>query len=648
MNVLSFVPRARPEESPRSLLIRTAYHNGFKSVTKMIASLQRENNARPFEWQLHHSSMAKLFETLDPKTTTPLPFYRSTSEVARGAPVYINNIAVPLTLLKTKKHLIFPECLLEGWQKYIQDFDIIDACPYHDCAYIDHCPSCKQEITWTDCNGALCKCGYDLRNSPQQPKHSQLSTRLLSIFRNKDQESFDSFLINLQVLRYYYKINDEEKKHTADLAVSIADSPNCEKITAAICHSIDEHEPAPNLFFIAPWLLSSDEEVRQIANNLITKPLTPSKTQQKRNPRKALWLRRDELATIGVNQLKLQTLIRSGLITKVKIKTNTPFQYHSHNWAAVEAWLGSAGTQKIATGIPSHFDVERAALHLDVYPEVVRRAVKAGFIANNLKTGAFGKMLLDANEVSAFHNRYIFVGPLAKQLNTPNTTLTARLTTVGIMPVSGPTVDGALVTIYERHALEESRVARALEAETYSNKAGRRLHKLMPNDTHISSTETARILNIEIQRLKYLERMGFLVQEIPAEFLCENRRFFTKKSVLSTKNKLDRCVTIDSLSREFEIPSLTFARRFIKSGYVSPIVIGKRQLICEKDAIQIRKNLELYCSCDQADKFLKAPIGHASNLISTGRIRVVPVSESKITTVRLIGWADIQALSVAL
>jgi hypothetical protein len=648
MNVLSFVPRARPEESPRSLLIRTAYHNGFKSVAKMIASLQGENNARPFDWQLDHSSMANLFEELDTKKPTVLPFYRSTSKITRGAPVYINHIAVPLTLLKMKKHRICPECISEGWQRYIQDFDIIDACPYHDCSYIDHCPSCEQQITWTDCNGALCKCGFDLRNTPKQPKHSQLSTRLLSIFRSGDQESFDSFLINLQALRYHYKTNEKEKKDAADLALTIATSPNLDNITAAIYRSMSEHESAPTLFFVAPWLLSNSEDVRQIASSLIVKPLTQFKTPQDCKPEQTLWLRRDELAAIGITQFSLQALIQSGLIIKVKIKTNTPFQYYSHSWAAVEAWLESSGTQKIATETLSHFDVERVALDLDVYPEVVRRAVKAGFMAHNSKKGAFGKMLLDANEVSAFNNRYIFVGPLAKQLDTPNTTLTARLTTVGIIPVSGPTVDGGLVAIYERRTLDELRVTRALEAETYSNKAGRRLHKLMPNDTHISSTETARILGVENQRLKYLERMGFLVQEIPAQFLCENRRFFTTKSVTSTKRQLDRCITIDTLSRELEIPSVTFARRFIKSGYASPIVIGKRQLIGERDAGKIRDNVELYCSCDQADKYLKAPIGHASNLISTGRIQIVPASKSGIGTVRLISWADIKSLAGAL
>lgn len=648
MRTLNFVPRARSEESPRSLLIRTAYHNGFKSVAKMIASLKGEHNARPFDWQLNNSSISKLFASLDTNASAPLPFYRSASPITRGAPVLINDIAIPLTLLKTKKHSICPACLAEGWQKYIQDFVILESCPYHHYSYIEQCPSCMQDLSWTECNGVLCKCGYDLRNSPKIYKFCKFANQLLLTFRNKNQKVFDSFLINLQALRYSYKTSRTEAKAIADLALDIAVSRDPVKVKAAIQRSMDEHESAPGLLFVAPWLLSDDEEIRNGANSFMPSPIEGSKREPSTTQLRNFWLRRDELDAVGINQLKLQTLSKLELITKVKVKTNTPLQYHSNNWAAVFASLGSTGTRTTATTTASHFDVDQAALYLDVYPEVVRRAVKTGFMAKNLKKGASGKLLIDASEVSAFLRKYVFVGPLAKQLNTPNTTLAARLAAVGILPVSGPNVDGGLVTIYDKGTLDESKISIALTAKTYSNNAGRKLHTMKPSDAHISSTDTAKILGIEVQRLKYLEKIGFLIQETPPQFLCENRRYFTKKSVNSTQKKLSNSITIEILTAELDISPSTFDRRFIKSGFSIPIALGKRLLISNQDAFAIRKNLQTYCSCDQADKYLKAPKGHASNLISTGRLRVVPTSESRIHTVRLIKWAEIQALALAL
>ncbi|MFJ5296839.1 TniQ family protein [Pseudomonas sp. NPDC088368] len=648
MSILNFVPRARSEESPRSLLIRTAYHNGFKSVAKMIASLKGEHNARPFDWQLNNSSIAKLFATLDTNALSPLPFYSSASPITRGAPVIINDITIPLTLLKTKKHSICPACLAEGWQKYVQDFVILESCPYHHYSYIEQCPSCMQDLSWTECNGVFCKCGYDLRNSPKTYKFCKFADQLLLTFRNKNQNVFDSFLINLQALRYFYSTTHTEAKAIAELALDIAVSRDPMKVKAAIQRSIDEHEPAPELLFVAPWLLSNDEEIRNIANSFMRSPIDGSMRETSTTQLGKFWLRRDELNAVGINQLKLQNLSKLELITKVKIKTNTPFQYHSNNWASVFASLGSTGTRTIATSTPAHFDVDQAALYLDVYPEVVRRAVKAGFMTKNLKKGASGKMLIDAGEVSTFQRNYVFVGPLAKQLNSPNTTLAARLAAVGILPVSGPNVDGGLVTIYDRCTLDESKISTALTAETYSNNAGRKLHTMKPSDAHISSTDTAKILGIEMQRLKYLEKIGLLVQEIPPQFVCENRRYFTKKSVNSTQKKLSNSITVENLASELDLSPSTFDRRFIKSGFSTPIALGKRLLVSNRDAFAIRKNLQTYCSCDQADKYLNAPKGHSSNLISTGRLRAVPISESRIHTVRLIKWADIQALALAL
>lgn len=641
MTTLSFVPRARDEESPRSVLVRAAHLNGFRSVAKMAAALHGENNARPLEWQLIDSSMAKLFAALDKRTRLPLPFYRRSSQVTRGAPLLINNIAIPLNLLRTKDHAVCPECLADGWQRYIQDINLVDECPYHQCRYIMICPSCDQNLTWTDCNGAVCQCGFDLSTCQKQPSSSPFSLHLLSILHNQDQAKFGVFLDNLKALRYSSALQFSEKQELLELALAIA-MHDKRSIEIAVSKSIAHYTHAPALFFVAPWLLSKDEEIKTTALGLLANDVSAPTQDENNKNRPPLWLLRDEFEAIGINQPKLRSLTKIGLITKVKVKTNTPHHYYSADWASVQNWLNSSGSPTLVITSPSHLDIEQAALHLDVYPEVVRRAVRANFMASNTKTGKSGKLLLCKDEVTAFHQKYIFVGPLAKSLESPNTTLTARLMSVGIKPISGPAIDGSLVAIYQRSTLDTNKIAQALAAETYSHKAGRKLHTLQPNDTHISSTDTAKILGMEVQRLKYLERVGLLREETPSQFLSENRRYFTKNSVFLTQKVLNNSITIEDASTQLDILIGPLTRRFIKSGLIKPLLLGKKTLITNDDVEVMRENLTLYCSCDQLDKYLSAPTGHAANLISTGRIFTAPPEESGISTVRLIRWAQVK------
>lgn len=644
MMTLSFLPRARDEESPRSMLLRTAHLNGFRSVAKMIAALHHENNARPLEWQLCDSSMAKLFEALDQKAPLALPFHRRSSRVTRGAPILINNIAIPLSLLRTKEHVICPRCIADGWQRYIQDVNFIDECPYHQCRYIMVCPACEQNLTWTDCNGAVCQCGFDLSNCPIQPSLSSFSKHMLSIFQNQDHAKFGVFLDNLKALRYSSALPAREKKEILELALSVALREKG-SIKIAVSRAVGLYAAAPIIFFIAPWLLSNDEEIKTAAIGLLSDDVSTLTLGQNNKSSQPLWLLRDELEAIGINQKKLHALTQTGLITKITIKTNTPHRYFSADWASVQKWLDSSGSPSLAITTPLHLDIEQTAIYLDVYPEIVRRAVRANFMASNTKTGKSGKLLLCKDEVSAFHQKYIFVGPLAKSLGSPNTTLTARLRSVGIEPISGPTLDRSLVAIYQRSTLDMSKIAQALTAETYSHKAGRKSHALQPNDTHISSTDAAKILGTEVQRLKYLERAGLLEEEIPIQFLSENRRYFTKASVLSTQKILINSISIEDASARLGLLIGPLTRRFIKSGFIKPLLLGRKTLITSNDMENMRKNLTHYCSCDQLDKFLRAPTGHAANLIATSRIFVASPEESGISTVRLISWTQARNLA---
>ncbi len=59
-----------------------------------------------------------------------------------------------------------PICLLEFcYCRQIWDWDLVKACPLHQCLLINKCDSCQQEIKWSRPGVARCHCGGDFRNA---------------------------------------------------------------------------------------------------------------------------------------------------------------------------------------------------------------------------------------------------------------------------------------------------------------------------------------------------------------------------------------------------------------------------------------------------------------------------------------------------
>jgi len=395
---------------------------------------------------------------------------------------------------------------------------------------------------------------------------------------------------------------------------------------------------------LAPWKAISDSWIKKVVGGIATAWKEVASPAMDALPAPHLYLYRDELrSALQVSPTIIAELLKVGLLSRSKRKGNLSWTYQSPDWiAAMSHAHGKSASGDIYPG-ELHLDIHAAAAMLNTYPEAVRRAVKAGAIpfVQNKNIG----VLMTRENIEKFREDNIFVGDLANSLGAANTTLRARLKAVGILPFSGTGIDGGLVSIYKRSDLDQDKIEQCLKLKSYPNMAGRKTTVASGDKRKIlSSTEASALLSIPMQRLQHFQKFGLLTPVTRMHLGTDFRRYFTAESVARTKAWIDGSVTLEDAVLETKVSSQALIRRFVNTGFINIVKIGRLAFLSREDLSKIKENLELYCSCDQADKYLNAPNGHTSNLISTHRVKIVPASKTGIDTIRLLLWSDVKNL----
>ncbi|MCD4504170.1 TniQ family protein [Chromobacterium piscinae] len=162
---------------------------------------------------------------------------------------------------------------------------------------------------------------------------------------------------------------------------------------------------------------------------------------------------------------------------------------------------------------PSHdgsLSVKEAAQQLGIYTNAIYRVVKQGLLQHQRLPQR--SVLIQAHDLAAFHQQYVFVRELAKMLACNATNLADRLITIGIQPVHGPTIDGGLIYLFRRADITPAVLGQVATAQHYQSRCGRG-HKQQAGSadaTKLTSRETCSLLDIPPRHLEKLCNRGFL------------------------------------------------------------------------------------------------------------------------------------------
>lgn len=646
-----FLAHAQHEESPRSVLIRTAQENGFGSVSAMARQAGSKESLQPVSWQLQSS---KLIQELGLNTNLNGDKFIESFYIQAGrtteSPITLMGLQVPAEAIRAEAFTYCCECAQQKVYYSIQDLVWVTSCPYHDREYSSNCPSCKQPIRWTHLRGHHCPCGFDLSQGANTHCNSRASHLLLTIFRAKDQQALDRFIFALRALRY--SKSAPNNAHAVEMAARIAVCDHT-ALDELMVEAREQFPCLPIRPLIAAWMTSSDAWIKdQVSRRLAAN--TSSSLASGPCGCSDLRLHQDEMCqALNVSLKKLRSLLTRDLVQRVKQHRKTRWIYSSKNLcsllqshsvaAPIEIQLESVGTSNIQHG--DLLTIEAVATLLGVYPAAVRNALARGFMGGARLKGDSGRALIHRHTANEFNSDFVFIGQLANDLNLPRTTLSAKLLHLGAKPISGPVIDGGLVTIYRRSDIDEDLQHKLRNLDTYKTNAGRKSAAtrpaMSPSGEQIRSTAAAQALGVSLHDLKHLERLGYLTR-VEGNHL---KRCYTSTSVSATKSLLAEMLPLKICSDEITMSPPTFSRRFLQSGYLEHIRIGNRILIPSQQLNLAKEHRRLFLSYCEADEILGTPFGHSANLTKTGRLKPVAKTEQGyVSTVRLLRRCDIDEI----
>lgn len=645
-----FLAHAQHEESPRSVLIRTAQANGFESVAAMARRAGSRESLQPIAWQLRNSKLIQeLGRNADLNGDKFVESFYEQVGRTRESPINVQGLQIPANAIHADSFSYCSDCAKIGTWYSVQDLVWLASCPYHDRKYVSKCQGCERPIRWTHLRGHRCQCGFDFKQAENPILHSKASHLLLQIFRTKDQQSLDRFIFALRALRYSKFVVHNEP--IVELAARIA---TCEEnVLDEFLVSARKRFPClPIRPLIAVWMTSSDHWIKSQVSRLLA---THSSTRSASEPCccSDVRLHQDEMCcAVNVSVKKLRSLLTCDLIQRTQ-QRKTRWIYSSKNLCR----LLEREQSGLAAQLASHCDgvsnvqpcelmtVEAVAAFLGVYPSAIRNAILCGFMGGSFHKKDGSRTLIPRAIASEFNDEFVFIGQVANELDLPRTTLSAKLLHLGVKPVSGPIIDGGLVTIYRKKDIDDDVRRKLRTLRVYKTNAGRKAAAARREDARssdvIPSTVAAQTLGVSLQDLKHLEKLGYLVRSGGLNL----KRHYTAASVSTAKLALADMLPLKVFSLEIDMSPPTFSRRFLLSGYVEHIRVGAKVFIPSHQMARVIEHRKSFLSFCEADELLGSPFGHSSNLTKTGRLN--PVSETDqgyVSTVRLLRRCDVDKL----
>ncbi len=698
---LHFVALPHPEESPRSVLKRTAAANGFHSLQALASHCTGVPERSLIGLLL---GTVPLVEALaraagDYRGSFLGAFYRQRSGPTTQSPVLVAGTLVSPSWLRTRTHRVCPGCAQEGWLRVIHDLTFVDACPTHGCLVLSHCPQCAAPLRWETAGIRHCRCGYDLASAERSEVDCVGARRVLATLQMGATEAFRRLTEILLILRFNRASTLEERNRLLNSAVAIGENQSG-ALLALFDESRRTRPGLPARALAAPWLAARDEGLRSQMEVILDKasPEYPKDcgscdcaSQRLSSPEIG--------ALLGISPPGIAALVETGLLKKNYDKRSrrvdypltsicqflrslAPVSQHENPVKAcsslVPIGFDSALTTKIqairkgaltviqADGrlglrsvqveasrrrsipMPAHcMGVTEAAQRLRTYPDALRRVIKVGLLGVAPHGQGGTTVFLRKTDVEAFDQRFVFVGAISQRIGRGRTVTSAKLAHMGIWPVSGPTVDGALVALYRRTDVDCLNYAEIAAMTAFPTRAGRKKGdaRLYNPQQWVSSATTAQTLGVSPQGLRALVVHGLLCEGVPPGRSADNRRYFRASSVVSAQKWLSTAVSWEQAATKLGRSVSSLKLRFPCSRYIRPLKIGTRRWIGAADIERMRLHLERFCTCAEADAWHRAPLNHFSNLVATGRFQPVSPEEAEgIDSVTLLHWSAVRAM----
>jgi len=323
MNKLIFVPIPLTEESPHSLIKRTAQRHGFSTTGKLNGLCIGPQTFRSISLT-QDSDFAKLF-VAEAGINGPRVlegFYATIHRPAQVRRAVINDIEIPVTYLRVRSGAYCDDCFKQGWERQIQDFKLAEFCPYHLKKYLTYCPECRMPIEWWHALDGKCRhCCAILKCQPCTLDMCRLERMLLEMLRARNQLGFDRLFALTRQLGYKPEkptIPDATRRMIFIGAFSIM-TDDSRAILEHLFKLKDIYPDVEKRWIVARFILVATDAMREASRIFL----------ESKNQSLHISDHSHEPFLLTLRQLRASLNLSNGQM--IKIRKNTPFAFKKVN-----------------------------------------------------------------------------------------------------------------------------------------------------------------------------------------------------------------------------------------------------------------------------------------------------------------------------
>lgn len=624
---MPFTPRAQPGESPLSLLRRAAHGNGLRSTLRY---------AHSFNPQLDHSGAALGSLARNPE------IFRGTARLM-GIPdrdieavVYArtgwhgndrltwNGHQVTLGALTFRQAKMCVACLQEkGYALSEWDHRAAVACQEHRVLLETGCPICR--APWTHDEGLLaCSCSLEEMRHHLVSVDESAASLLSRLITAKDHVGLTLLTVVEQVLAWWSKLgpripplakavalsdlyegrwpstpwlsakNGQLVHPRTALAALLTDAlPEAQNLTRKLLQ-----QSPPAMLSAAPLdaVVSARKAMQILGVKRVpfAKLCRDGRLQVQAEGYSVGELNRILTLTAGHPSKGLTPIngLRSGMapVSLSKVLEEIEAGHITSYWSAPDCGLEGLQVDRLPHSPKASpadlMTLADAGIRLEIHPECVRSAIRVGLLPATRGAGSSStQWLVHREHMEHFDAEYVFASTLAKALDAPTTTFASRLRSAGLLPVSGPGIDGGLTFLFRRSHIAQMDLA-AVASSAYCSPAGRKRRLPGPGDDTLTWVETAQRLHISSKQLQQVVANGWLN---PTAHTIRRRRF-DPVSVRSLERRLanDYC-PLSAAAAEQGQSSEQFRRCWVNSGVIKTHRFADQYLVAVADLDVIRQ-----------------------------------------------------------
>jgi hypothetical protein len=626
------------DESPASLLIRTAEANGHASVYQLLSQIHAVSSQEALiAYWTDPKRYSQLVQALGLCEQTAKLAWLRDGPTSRS-PRLFKALPVAESLFTLDSTRFCPLCLGESpyWRRQ-WSISPFAGCISHRCLLLDRCTFCGK--TLSPGRGCLRRCNHcsGLLTTMKASRIKPYSLTVLeSLFEQNDTAAATRLLSFWETLRQFDGQGDAPQVALNRLEMSVAWHSGNPAIIDQLVEQLAQDKTTHPRIRMLPFL-TAEPAITDLAEALL-KRVTCSEWQFiPSRPIAGALTKREACAVLRVSGTGLATLIRAGALPRPAEEgrqSKIPL-------GQIEAYLHRQRVPLSQADVPSNqseppaeeswFDVTMLGARWQVHPEVIRSLIAAKWLTGRNRTvNRCRKMMVSLVDANTFEQHFALVGTLAREWDVNPTNLAEKLKSLNIKAVGGPGIDRTLTSLFKRADITGVNSEMVQLIKQYPTRTGRKRkadgqHKPQPHG--IATAEVAELLGISTQQVAVLLRRRVLERtaQIYRPVRVDRKSYWKLARTLQRNDLLSLAAAAELLG----VGEPRFRSNWVTTGIIKVINLGIWRFVTRDDIEMISRMRGRYVTATEAGRMLGMHRTHMLNLEKQGLVQPLRFGKNK-------------------